>query len=152
MNTSARRRISGIICAPFLTAGLLSFAGATATVAASQSPAAEASAIVPAQAITDDDDTWEEPTTDANGNVTGESRGSYQEVSPEEGGGYSQSDSVTDYLTGQTTVTTTTVDGNGDGTRHTTIVDGNGDTVPGSDKTDDIKGQGKYGEDDDFGP
>ncbi|MGY4391655.1 hypothetical protein [Streptomyces sp. TE12347] len=49
-------------------------------------------------------------------------------------------------------MTTTTVDGNGDGTRHTTIVDGNGDTVSGSDKTDDIQGQGKYGEDDDFLP
>ncbi|MFD0126175.1 hypothetical protein [Streptomyces virginiae] len=112
----------------------------------------EASATAPAQAITDDDDVWEEQNTDANGNVIGESHGSYQEVSPEEGGGYSRTDSETDYLTGETTVTTTTVDGNGDGTRHTTIVDGNGDTVSGSDKTDDIQGQGKYGEDDDFLP
>ncbi|MGP4051219.1 hypothetical protein [Streptomyces sp. 2A115] len=97
-----------------------------------------------------EDRTWDEKTTDSSGNVVSESHGSIHENSPEEGGGYSRTESVTDHQTGETIVTTTTVDGNGDGTRHTTIVDQKGDTVPGSDKIEEIKGEGKFGEDDDF--
>ncbi|MEV8045015.1 hypothetical protein [Streptomyces griseoluteus] len=149
------RRVSST--ASFLAAGLLASVGATTAVAAPQSPT-EASAIAPTQdngeafanddgANGDDGDSWDEPITDSNGNVVGESRGASQET---EGVGSSRTDSVTDYRTGETTVTTTTVDENGDGTRHTTVVDANGNDVPGSDKTEDIKGAGKFGEDDDF--
>lgn len=91
--------------------------------------------------------TWDEKSTDSSGNVS-ESRGSSTEISPNEGGGYSRTDIITDPQTGETTMTTTTVDGKGDGTVHTTTYDKDGKTL--TDETKDIKGEGKFGEDDDF--